>query len=192
MRARSPNRREFNSLGTSARGFLFSPLHRVTIHFSALRITAQQVDYRALAEFRYEVRRFQNLSEQAARAAGIEPQQYQALLAIKGLPVSADATIGLLAERLQIQHHSAVELADRLEAHGLLKRVRGRRDRRQVLLRLTRRAEEILRQVALPHRADLRSSGLTMLRALQTVMAHASARAVSRHHRQNSKASREV
>lgn len=167
-------------MGTSPRGFPFPALHRVTIHFSALRITAQQVDYRALAEFRYEVRRFQNLSEQAARVAGIEPQQYQALLAIKGLPASADATVGLLAERLQIQHHSAVELVDRLEAHSLLKRVRGRKDRRQVLLRLTRRAEEILRQVALPHRADLRSSGLTMLRALQTVMAHASARAVSR------------
>jgi DNA-binding MarR family transcriptional regulator len=132
-------------------------------------------DYRALAEFRYEVRRFQNLSEQAARAAGIEPQQYQALLAVKGLPASFDATVGVLAERLQIQHHSAVELVDRLESHGLLKRARSRADRRQVLLRLTSRGEEILRQVALPHRAELRSSGLTILRALQTVMAHANA-----------------
>lgn len=143
----------------------------------ALKTAADKhVDYRALAEFRYEVRRFQNLSEQAARAAGIEPQQYQALLAIKGLPASSSATVGLLAERLQIQHHSAVELVDRLEAHGLLKRMRNRRDRRQVLLRLTGRGEEILRQVALPHRADLRSSGLTLLRALQTVMAHAGQR----------------
>jgi DNA-binding MarR family transcriptional regulator len=132
-------------------------------------------DYRALAEFRYEVRRFQNLSEQAARAAGIEPQQYQALLAVKGLPASFDATVGVLAERLQIQHHSAVELVDRLESHGLLKRARSRADRRQVLLRLTSRGEEILRQVALPHRAELRSSGLTILRALQTVMAHSGA-----------------
>lgn len=141
----------------------------------ALKTAADKhVDYRALAEFRYEVRRFQNLSEQAARAAGIEPQQYQALLAIKGLPSSSSATVGLLAERLQIQHHSAVELVDRLEAHGLLKRMRGRTDRRQVLLRLTSRGEEILRQVALPHRADLRSSGRMLLRALQTVMAHAS------------------
>lgn len=147
---------------------------------SALRTSEKQVDYRALADFRYEVRRFQNLSEQAARAAGIEPQQYQALLAIKGLPAEASATVGLLAERLQIQHHSAVELVDRLETHGLLRRIRSQKDRRQVLLRLTARAEEILRRVALPHRAELRSSGLTMLRALQTVMAHASARAVPR------------
>jgi DNA-binding MarR family transcriptional regulator len=139
------------------------------------------VDYRALADFRYEVRRFQNLSEQAARAAGIEPQQYQALLAVKGLPASCHATVGVLAERLQIQHHSAVELVDRLEAHGLLKRTRSRTDRRQVLLRLTGRGEEILRQVALPHRADLRSSGLSLLRALQTVMAHAGPRSGTRH-----------
>jgi DNA-binding MarR family transcriptional regulator len=140
-------------------------------------------DYRALAEFRYEVRRFQNLSEQAARAAGIEPQQYQALLAVKGLPASSNATVGVLAERLQIQHHSAVELVDRLEAHGLLKRTRSRTDRRQVLLRLTGRGEEILRQVALPHRAELRFSGHTILRALQTVMAHTAPRDSVRRHR---------
>lgn len=121
------------------------------------------------------MRRFQNLSEQAARAAGVEPQQYQALLAVKGLPPSSDATVGVLAERLQIQHHSAVELVDRLETHGLLKRARSRADRRQVLLRLTDRGEEILRQVALPHHAELRSSGLTILRALQTVMEHTNA-----------------
>ncbi|MFZ0461608.1 MAG: MarR family transcriptional regulator [Candidatus Acidiferrales bacterium] len=133
-----------------------------------------EFDYRALAEFRYEIRRFQNLSEQAARAVGIEPQQYQALLAVKGLPAASEATVGVLAERLQIQHHSAVELVDRLEAHGLLKRTRSRADRRNVLLRLTHRGEEILREIALPHRADLRSSGRTILRALETVMAHAS------------------
>lgn len=145
-----------------------------------MKRSGKQVDYRALADFRYEVRRFQNLSEQAARAAGIEPQQYQALLAIKGLPAETNATVGLLAERLQIQHHSAVELVDRLEEHDLLIRIRSRKDRRQVLLRLTGRAEEILRQVALPHRAELRSSGVTLLRALQTVMAHATARAARR------------
>lgn len=140
-------------------------------------------DYRALADFRYEVRRFQNLSEQAARAAGIEPQQYQALLAVKGLPASCNATVGVLAERLQIQHHSAVELVDRLEAHGLLKRMRSRADRRKVLLRLTSRGEGILRQVALPHRADLRSSGRTILRALQIVMAHTGPGSNARHNR---------
>ena len=71
------------------------------------------IDYAALADFRYEVRRFLHFAEQAAQAAGIEPQQYQALLAIRGLPAWARATIGTMAERMQIRHHSAVELRDR-------------------------------------------------------------------------------
>src|SRR5487761_1614906 len=88
----------------------------------ALKTSAHdRFDYQALADFRYGIRRFLNFSEQAARAAGIEPQQHQALLAIKGLPAARNATIGALAERLQIQHHSAVELADRLEARALLR-----------------------------------------------------------------------
>ena len=74
------------------------------------------VDYRGLADFRFEIRRFLNFSERLAHAAGVEPQQHQALLAIKGLPPHRVATIGVLAERLLIQHHSAVELANRLEA----------------------------------------------------------------------------
>lgn len=128
------------------------------------------IDYQALAEFRYEIRRFQILSEQTARAAGIEPQQYQALLAVKGLPDAGGATVGMLAERLQIQHHSAVELVDRLESHGLLKRIRSETDRRQVNLRLTSRGEEKLRRIALPHRSELRSAGRTLLSALTEVM----------------------
>ncbi|HKW87458.1 MAG TPA: MarR family transcriptional regulator [Candidatus Acidoferrales bacterium] len=128
------------------------------------------IDYQALAEFRYEIRRFQILSEQAARAAGIEPQQYQALLAVKGLPDAGSATVGMLAERLQIQHHSAVELVDRLESHGLLKRIRSDSDRRQVNLRLTSHAEGKLKQIALPHRSELRSAGSALLSALVAVM----------------------
>jgi len=71
-------------------------------------------DYRGLGEFRYQIRRFLRFSEQVAREAGIEPQQHQLLLAIKGLPEGVVASISILAERLQIQHHSAVELVDRL------------------------------------------------------------------------------
>ncbi len=92
---------------------------------------AHQYDYQALAEFRYEIRRFLNFSERLVRAAGIEPQQHQALLAIKGLPAHRIATIGVLAERLLIQHHSAVELVNRLEANGMLRRARGEVDRRE-------------------------------------------------------------
>src|SRR5712692_2945540 len=90
-------------------------------------------DYEALAELRYQIRRFLHFSEQAARAAGLEPHQHQLLLALKGLPAPGEpASIGWLAERLQIQHHSAVELVDRLAERGLASRSRAPSDRRQV------------------------------------------------------------
>jgi DNA-binding MarR family transcriptional regulator len=122
--------------------------------------------YRELAAFRYEIRRYVNFSEQAARAAGTEPQQHQALLAIKGLPQGVSATIGALAERLQIHHHSAVELADRLEANRLIRRLRGRTDHREVLLQLTSRGESLLRRLSQVHRAELRLAGPKLLEAL--------------------------
>jgi DNA-binding MarR family transcriptional regulator len=134
------------------------------------RKSGYSMNYRALADFRYEIRRFLSFSEQAARDSGIEPQQHQALLAIKGLPPGRRATVGVLSERLQIQHHSAVELSVRLEAKGLIRRARSRRDRREVLLSLTRRGEKLLRELTLPHRAELRSAGPTLLRALDSAI----------------------
>lgn len=131
------------------------------------------IPYRALAEFRYEIRRFLNFSERAARAAGIEPQQHQALLAIKGLPDGQKATVGSLAEQLQIQHHSAVELAIRLESKGLVKRSRNSADRRQVLLMLTGRGEKLLRGLSATHHAELRTAGPNLLRALEAAVRHA-------------------
>ena len=136
-----------------------------------VRTRAQtRFDYQALAQFRYEIRRFINFSEQAARAAGVEPQQHQSLLAIKGLQDAQKATVGALAERLQIQHHSAVELANRLEARGLLRRMRSRADRREVLLALTPRGAKLLKELSLPHLVELRAAGTTLLQALQAVM----------------------
>ncbi len=128
------------------------------------------VDYRALADFRYEIRRFLNFSEQAARVARIQPHQHQALLAIKGLPSGRRATVGLIAERLQIQHHSAVELSLRLEAKGLIRRRPGLSDRREVVLSLSSRGEQVLRELSLSHRAELRSAGPTLLRALVEII----------------------
>src|SRR5579859_1886698 len=77
-----------------------------------------KADYEALAEFRWSLRHFLGFSEAAARAAGITPQQHQALLAIKGFPGRDKVSVGELAERLQIEHHSAVGLADRLVRRG--------------------------------------------------------------------------
>jgi DNA-binding MarR family transcriptional regulator len=139
--------------------------------FAAMKQGRNATDYiQALGEFRYQIRRFLNFSEQAARAAGLEPQQHQALLAVKGLPNGQRATVGALAERLQIQHHSAVELVDRLEAHRLVRRSRNSADRREVLVRLTGQGERLLRELSSPHRAELRSAGPALLRALRVVI----------------------
>lgn len=130
----------------------------------------RDIPYLALADFRYEIRRFLSFSEQAARAAGVEPQQHQALLAIKGLPPAREATVGYLAERLQIWHHSAVELTSRLERKKLIRRLRNPADRREVLLSVTPRGERLLRSLSQSHRAELRSAGLKLLRALATAV----------------------
>ena|SRR5215469_2734848 len=128
------------------------------------------MNYNALANLRYEIRRFLSFSEQAARAAGLEPQQHQAMLAIKGLPAGQRPTIGVLAERLQLQHHTTVELTGRLAAKRFIQRRRGASDRREMLLTITSRGEEILRQLSLTHRAELRSAGPILLRALKEVI----------------------
>lgn len=113
-------------------------------------------EVRALAEFRYQIRRFLRFSERAARAAGLEPRQHQLLLAVKGLPLGRLATVGEIAERLQVRHHSAVELIDRLAARGLVRRRRHAPDRRQVVVRLSARGEAVLRELSLVHLAELR------------------------------------
>src|SRR5262245_6676640 len=132
-------------------------------------------DYQALAELRYQVRRFLRFSEEAARKAGLEPQQHQTLLAIKGLPKKRTTTVGVLAERLQIHHHSAVELVDRLVDRGLVRRFRGRTDRRQVFVRLRPGGEKILRELSLYHLAELRLVGPDLVKILQQLIAGANA-----------------
>ena len=111
-------------------------------------------DYAALADFRYELRRFQSFSEQAARKAGIAPRQHQALLSIRGAP-GGTQTVGDLARRLLIRPHSASGLVSRLEEQGLLERVEGS-DRRLVTLRLTGKAEDLLAGLASAHLAELK------------------------------------
>ena len=131
--------------------------------------STRAIDYSALAAFRYEIRRFLNFSEAAAREAGIEPQQHQALLAIKGRP-EIDTTVGVLAERMQIRHHSAVELSRRLEGRGWIRRSRDGCDRREVQLRLTQRAEKLLAKLSLAHRDELRTTEPRLVRALSRVV----------------------
>ena len=127
-------------------------------------------DYQSLAELRYQIRCFLFFSEQAARAAGLEPRQHQLMLGLKGLPRDARPTIGEVAERLQIQHHSAVELVNRLAAGGYVRRGRAGVDRREVLLSLSAKGERVLRQLSLHHRAELRAAGPELVKALRRAM----------------------
>jgi DNA-binding MarR family transcriptional regulator len=114
-----------------------------------------KAEYEQLAALRYGLRRFLRFSEGAARSVGLTPNQHQALLAIKGFPGRDRITNGELAERLQIKHHSAVGLANRLEALGLIKRERGETDRRRVYLALTPRGARLIERLSAAHRDEL-------------------------------------
>jgi DNA-binding MarR family transcriptional regulator len=127
-------------------------------------------DQRALAAFRYELRCFLAFSERAARAAGIEPQQHQLLLAIGGLPAGRRPNIRTLAERLCVQHHTTVALVDKLEQRGLVERRRSTEDKRQVLVRLTDQGAELLLQLSAQHRNQLQSVGPEMVAALAAIL----------------------
>jgi len=128
------------------------------------------VEYQALAEFRYQIRYFLRFSEQAARATGLVPQQYQFLLALKGLPNGRKATISELAERLQIKHHSAVELIDRLVERDLIQRSRDDPDQRRVIIHLTPHGEQLLKKLSLLHRKELQSTGPILVRTLKALI----------------------
>jgi DNA-binding MarR family transcriptional regulator len=127
-------------------------------------------DYQALAEFRFQLRKFFHFSEQVARAAHLEPRQYQLMLAVKGLPEGRRPRIRDLAELLMVEHHSMVELVDRLVAGGYVRRVRGDQDRREVLVSLTPRGEKVLRELALSHHMELATRGPALVTALERVM----------------------
>jgi DNA-binding MarR family transcriptional regulator len=112
-------------------------------------------DYQALAAFRYALRQFLHFSEEAARHAGITPQQYLTLLAVRGFPGGGRVTVSELAERLKIRHHSAVGLIDRMVTQGLMIREPSDDDRRQVFVALTERGAELLQPLAAVHRDQL-------------------------------------
>jgi DNA-binding MarR family transcriptional regulator len=128
--------------------------------------------YQALSEFRYHIRKFLYFSENAARAAGLEPQQHQLLLAVKGFAGEGDGpTIGYLAERLQLRHHSTVELIDRMEKRLMVYRRVGEEDRRRVIVGLTKTAESLLKNLSNQHIAEIRQMGPGLVTALQRVLA---------------------
>ena len=127
-------------------------------------------EYRGLAELRYRIRRFLQEGDTTAVQAGLEPQQYLLLLAIRGLPEGQEATIRTVAERLALRHHSTVELIDRMEARGYVRRTRGREDRRQVLVSLQPRGEKLLEQVVEQRITELRANGRALVEAIDALL----------------------
>jgi DNA-binding MarR family transcriptional regulator len=125
-----------------------------------------ELEYLALGEFRYQLRRFLRNMEEATRLLGANPQQYQLILAIKGLPKGMEPTITNLAERMQLNHNSMVELADRCEEHNLLRRTRSAADRRQVSLSITPDGEALLRRLGVAARQELRDAGPILVEAI--------------------------
>jgi DNA-binding MarR family transcriptional regulator len=133
-------------------------------------------DYQALAEFRYQIRKFLHFSEQAVEAAGLERGQYQLMLAIKGMPEGVRPRIRELADRMQVQHHSTVELINRLEAGGFVRRERARDDRREVLLALTPKGDRVLEELALHHHEELSQAAPSLVAALRRLTPEAKLR----------------
>ena len=130
------------------------------------------VEYQALAEFRFQLRRYLRFMEERAREAGQNPQQYQLVLAIKGLPTNTRPTIGALAKRMQLNHNSMVELVDRCERRGLLRRTRSGNDRRQVELAVTPEGDALLRKLASAGREELRTIGPILAQSIQHLISH--------------------
>jgi len=128
-----------------------------------------KAEYEALAEFRRQLRLFLRFSEDAAKQVGLSPQQHQALLAIKGFPQREYVTVGEIAEQLQIRHHSAVGLVNRLVQQNLVQRETASDDRRRVYVRLTPHGSEILRQLASVHKQELKQLASVVTRLMQTI-----------------------
>lgn len=148
---------------------------------SANRLTSKRKDkkklsrpeYKALAEFRYQIRKYLRYMEEAARSYRYHPQQYQLLLAIEGLPDGKTPSIKTLAERMQLNHNSTVELVDRCEKRGLLRRTRESTNRREVTLAATPDGIRMMEDQASASRAELREIGPVLFASLQRLMEQA-------------------
>jgi len=137
-------------------------------------IEISDFEYSQLAEFRYQIRQFLAFSQKAAEGNGIQPQQHQLLLAVRGAQKYTAPTIAVVAELLQIRHHSAVELVDRCIAGGLLVKSQDHQDRRKMILGITSRGQKILTELSWMHLEELRARGPKLIEALQSTVAFAS------------------
>lgn len=136
---------------------------------SISRETGQAL-YESLAEFRHQLRLFLATSEDAAHNARLQPQQHQLLLAVAGTAPQHIPTIAYAAERLGLKHNTAVELVDRCEVEGLLRRKADPEDRRRVRLEVTARGRRVLARLSQVHLQELYSRAPQLIQALQNVL----------------------
>lgn len=135
-----------------------------------MRRDIRESDYAALAEVRFRIRQFLRGGDVTAEAVGLEPQQYQLLLALRALPHQSDATIRRLAERLYLRHHSVVGLVDRLAARGYVRRYRNVRDQREVLVMLLPSGQQALEKVVQKRLHELRATGHELIKSLASIL----------------------
>ena len=122
-----------------------------------------------LAEFRYELRRFLQFSENCAAEAGLHPQQHQLLLQLAGAPDEGETTVSYAAERLGLRHHTVVELSKRCEEAGLIHRNQDLNDRRRIQLQVTAKGHRVLRVLSEDHERELYELGPRLIRALSRI-----------------------
>lgn len=130
----------------------------------------RDAEYRALADFRYQLRRFLAFSEEEARGAGLEPRHHQLLLALRGLPAGTPPTVRAVADRLLLRHNTVVGLVDRLQRRGLVRRLRAPEDARRVHLAITARGEQLLHGLSLSHHKELATLGPELVSSLRRVL----------------------
>jgi DNA-binding MarR family transcriptional regulator len=133
-------------------------------------------EFQALADMRFLIRKYLNATERAASAVGLKPQHYMALLQLSGLPAGQQPTIRTLSQRMQLRHHTVVELVNRMEKGGLFRRETPQRDRRYVLLRVTPRGKRLLDRLVHHRVAELLVTGPDLVRSLTAVIESASSK----------------
>jgi DNA-binding MarR family transcriptional regulator len=132
-------------------------------------------DFQSLAEFRYRIRLFLADSDETARSAGLEPEQFQLLLGVRGMPRGNTATIQHLAERLLVKHHTAVERIDRLARMGLMRRLHSSADHRVVFVELSAHGKRITEELSRKRMQELSRRGPELIAALTKVISSATA-----------------
>jgi DNA-binding MarR family transcriptional regulator len=140
-----------------------------TVMTTEVHVTTENLRLKSLAEFRYEMRKFLSFSEAAADRCGIATQQYQLMQVIAALPEGQHASISYLAERMILKHNSMVELVDRAERAGLVRREHDERDLRRSLVRLTAEGERILERLVKEHLDELVPKCGNLIESLQNL-----------------------